>query len=118
MPKMLSQVWEAVGTVMPVIELCGRRSSAECIAAQVAASVCTLYWCTPIRAHDPCEMPSSARHGDSGGRLDVEPAQPFDLPLTCPTLCSRRSASWPMHSWLEAWSWGRDTRKIPLTGLH
>ena len=34
MPITLSQVWEAVGTVMPIIEMCGRRSSAECIAAQ------------------------------------------------------------------------------------
>ena len=33
------EVWEAVGTIMPIIELCGRRSSAECIAAQPVLGV-------------------------------------------------------------------------------
>jgi len=31
----LSEVWAAVECVMPVIEICGRRSSAECLATQV-----------------------------------------------------------------------------------
>ena len=31
----VQEVWQAVESVMPVIEMCGRRSTAECIAAKV-----------------------------------------------------------------------------------
>ena len=37
-PYAASEVWAAVEFVVPVIEICGRRSSAECLAAQVAAA--------------------------------------------------------------------------------
>jgi hypothetical protein len=36
-PYAASEVWAAVEFVVPVIEICGRRSSAECLATQVAA---------------------------------------------------------------------------------
>ena len=38
----LSEVWAAVECVMPVIEICGRRSSAECLATQVESALCAI----------------------------------------------------------------------------